>query len=220
MRMFLLAWIAFISIGCVGQNVIPTKNDRPEKLLHISGRKSSTLSVKIIAVYMTANPDCKKDVNWPMSVYLNRNVKVEIPVVESADNYEAVVPLDMFQQGECKWLPFSVNYVVNKGDIALKMPIPPVTLVWIATPGNTDSWFAQRGTQTILPFDVSCQQYTENKNMYLGCDTPLGHYVMGDDATKLNVNFIERDWFSVPFHRLHPPKRLEQPHTRLQPAIS
>jgi hypothetical protein len=201
MRIYILIIVTLVITGCGNlENHSPVPNAKPKNLLHVFGEKSSSLSVEIVGKYQAANSDCDSHTNWPMTVSLPRVVSVEIPVKESAESYEALVPLDYFEEGSCKWLPFSINYTVKKGDVALNMPIPPVPLVWIATPGNTNSWMAREGAHSLPTFDVSCQQYTRDNKTNIACNVPLGKYSLWNDAKEIHANFMERRWFSVPFH--------------------
>lgn len=196
-----LVGIALLAAGCVhAGKYSPAQNDKPTKFLRVFGSKSPSLSIQIFATYLAANSDCNNRTNWPLTVSLPRSVSIEMPVKESSDSYEAIVQLDNFQEGPCKWLPFSIEYTLKKGDILLNMPVPPVTLVWIASLGNTNSWFAREGPQSMTPLDVSCQQYTQVDKTNVACNMPLGEYRLSADAKELRANFIERKWFTVPFH--------------------
>lgn len=193
--------ISIVFSGCVtSDEYSPKENTQPIAQLHISGKKSASLSIGIVATYQAANESCDRKTNWPMTVSLPRFVQVEIPVHEMNDRYEATIQLDKFEKAYCKWLPWSVGYIVKKGDVSVTMPIPPVPLVWIATPGANNIWFAKEGVTDLTAFEVKCQEYKELEKSKLACDSPLGKRNITNMSNKVQVDFIERNWFTVPFH--------------------
>jgi len=109
-RLIIAIFTLALLSGCVFFDHAPQKNPKPEQFMLISGTMTQLVSLQIIPVYATNNPACEVYVNWlelgnrkgPQTFTL------EIPVQQKEDKYEATVPLDEFQEGDCQWRPFKI----------------------------------------------------------------------------------------------------------------
>ena len=207
-----IAFTIFIAIsiasvtGCsvyedsLDKRYAPIERIQPKQILRISGNKSPSLSIAITVQYMTANKSCDRLINWLEGATSPRIRLIEIPVQQTSNSFETTVALDKFEEGACKWLPWDIGYIVKKDGVVVTMPVPPVPLVWIATPGIDNPLFAKDGVNKLQPFEVMCQEYSIDGKAGLGCQIPLGEYYITNDAKELHVNFLEQAWFKAPFH--------------------
>lgn len=180
--------------GCdLYENVVdslvkPTVRETSAHVLQLSGRKDPALSVEVNIEFQTTKRSCRRTVNWLEGAEANRRYTYNVPVQQTASEYEAKVPVDKLEPGHCEWFPFSINYTLrDKSGLPHRSPIPPTPLVW----------FSRDGADSLPPFEVECEKRPELRESGLSCRQPLGKYFLNTNTSSLSVNFRERAWFKT-----------------------
>jgi hypothetical protein len=181
----LLVALSTTALTCSGGNgpdprfVKPPLAAQPTKLLTMGGRLDSGVQLTLQIEYQTTNDACEITTNSLAGTSFARVYQHDLPVQIAGDRYTAIVPLDLVDDRECTWAPFSINYIVMVNGKRHIRPLPPSPLVWFRN-GDPDA---------ISPFAVSCAP-SRNAGGGIECGRPPGEYFLSLKPESLHVDFL------------------------------
>jgi hypothetical protein len=175
----------------------PGVNPAPTKFVRVSGTADSSLSIKVSTVYISSEKKCRRVTNWFAGASAPLSERVESPVSRSGAAYVARVSVDHFQEGRCRWRPYSIEfqattrdglttgYFSTVGDVTRHVD-GPVSAIWFP-----DSGRGENGAASIAPLVRECRKMQKGDVAGLLCIPPArGNVTMlAEHATQVQVNF-------------------------------
>lgn len=203
MRLLCAAAATLLLAGCAPPPA-PSVNPAPAKLLRVYGTADPSLTIRVGTRYISTAKKCGQRRNSLSGSSVPLARVVEATVERSGTNYEATVPIDHFERGECGWRAFAIAIrAITDGGLSTGFSTadPRGTgptqsseyKVWISdpTPGDPNSPESRQGTRVIRTLELNCRQVVMGDIKGLGCieDIPGPLALISEDATEVRVNF-------------------------------
>lgn len=201
-----LAWLG----GCSGGEDRPKENPAPARVVRVHGVADPSLSIAVQVEYFTAAAGCRRASSLLRrldgAAVPQRRI-VDVPVARARDGrYEAGVPLDQFEPGECGWHPFVIAFQVRNQagtstgqvmvDGAGRSALQPGAqgAVWIDSPVRREAMPGQAlpaGRLEVPAVQMQCKENTVRGTAVLNCVTerPGMLTVIREQAAEVEVNF-------------------------------
>jgi hypothetical protein len=196
------------------RGLAPTKSEAPvlnshrKLLVRIFGNVDRSFSVRIFALYLSSAPECRRAMNLLEGAYSPIGVWTELTVHRTRNQYEALVALDRYREGKCRWnarlIAFYItdqNGIATEGS-ALGLELPgntgPIPFIWVQEPGKEDILVADPthpGVQTLPTITVRCREgdsvdSPRHKLLYCLDISPRITAVINDEANKVHLNIL------------------------------
>lgn len=171
----------------------PLVNPNPQRSVRVSGSVDPSLSIKVSAVYVSTERECRRVTNWFAGASAPLSERVESSVSRSGTAYEALVSLDHLLEGKCRWRPYAIEFQIatqdglSTGSFATvgnvtRHVAAPVSVIWID---------ARKGVPPPLPLVRECRRMHRGEAAGLLCVPPVRGNVttLSEAATEVQVDF-------------------------------
>lgn len=208
--LILAAFVVISAAGCSRNNSRPpVENPAPTRFVRVHGSVDPTLALKVGVRHFTAAEGCRHAT--PLLRRLDGEQgppqmrEIDVPVMRTeGGRYEALVPLDRLEPGECGWHPFVIAIQVEnasglstgefrrEGD---RMRLQPAGqgVVWIDSAvrrARVRTGPLPPGTLEVQPVELQCRPHTLRGAQSLSCVTPRpgALTVIAEQAEAVEVN--------------------------------
>ena len=216
LKFFLLSIFLLPSMAsCSTKPLPPVENPNPKHIVKVSGYVSKDLNIRLLANYAVTK---EQRSCFPRSAHDYKTLdflrQYSMEIERNGERYDAILPVDLLQPGECEWRFSHVSAVIVRGD---KVNDPSLT----STP-LIDS-YAYFGDHKVegqsdcpWPDDSSCPTISNSDNtpVWVRCNTlvygkpekaglncsvskviPKATHLLKPDTQAVEINFydIERD---------------------------
>ncbi len=209
--MALALWIALVWLGgCSGGADGPRENPAPARVVRVHGVADATLRIAVQVEYFTAAAGCRRAPGLLRRLdgaSTPQRRTVNVPVARArGGRYEAGVPLDQFEPGECRWHPFVIAFQIENQagtstgqvvvDSAGRSTLQPGAqgAVWIDSRVRREAMAGQplpAGRLEVPAVEMQCKENTVRGTAVLNCVTarPGMLTVILEQAGAVEVNF-------------------------------
>lgn len=219
-----LVALVFSLSGCASSSIdlTPTKsqapvaNPHPTELLRVFGTVASSFSIRIFTDTLSSAPKCRREINWLEGAYSPIEVWSEVTVHRTGDQYEAIIPIDQYKEGMCRWNLFSIDfYITDKNGVSsdsattygLGLPrnTGPIPFIWVNEPGKIDAYvddprfpgvqklptITERCGEAVFEVPLNNNAKTSDKHITCPYISPQIDPVINDEAKEVHLNIAK-----------------------------
>ena len=187
---------------------VPVANVHPLKAFRLHGHIDPTLSIEVSTQYLSSVEKCRRAPNifgaiegafGPLSVWVHSDLH------RTGNEYDAMVIIDRYVEGRCRWYPYAVGFFIKTSDGVTTGQFETdghgtrhidraVPVIWVNTPGKGDRLsidLAIKGAKSLPALEIGCREVAESGVKGLLCDRqrPSMTAVITEDATDVDVSF-------------------------------